>query len=210
MEEIIDNEYWLDGLKVEKYVIGEEETYITHGSGNVFADLGLDDAKGLFKWRCNCCRTEFYSEQYDRSDDGSGNGGAKCPCCKADGQFTYRKHSKPVEKLKSVLCDPEGKCCISGSNADRQVVDEALAILDQQAAHNPWQPIETAPKDRTRVLVSDRYYVDTAYFAKGEWWLYECSDDWYSCSINPTHWMPLPAAPQFDEDKSKHDLSKGE
>lgn len=32
-------------LKVEKYVIGKEETDITHGSGNVFADLGLDDGE---------------------------------------------------------------------------------------------------------------------------------------------------------------------
>lgn len=75
---------------------------------------------------------------------------------------------------------------------------KALRALQSQPAHNPWQPIETAPRDRTRVLVSDRYCVDTAYFTKGEWWLYECSDDWYSCSINPTHWMPLPAAPDLN------------
>lgn len=58
-----------------------------------------------------------------------------------------------------------------------------------------WKPIETAPKDRTRILVSDGFYVDTAYFNKGEWWHYECGDDWYSMSCNPSFWMPLPDAP---------------
>lgn len=34
-----------------------------------------------------------------------------------------------LEALESVLCDPEGKCCIDGSDADRAVVDKALAAL---------------------------------------------------------------------------------
>ena len=36
----------------------------------------------------------------------------------------------PVETLKAVLCGQDGKCCIAGSEADRKVVDEALAALD--------------------------------------------------------------------------------
>ena len=31
--------------------------------------------------------------------------------------------------LEAVLCGPDGKCCISGSDADRQIVDESLAAL---------------------------------------------------------------------------------
>jgi hypothetical protein len=34
-----------------------------------------------------------------------------------------------VEQLKSVLCDPEGKCCITGSDEDRATVDRALQTL---------------------------------------------------------------------------------
>ena len=34
-----------------------------------------------------------------------------------------------LEALESVLCDPEGKCCIDGSDADRAVVDKALAAF---------------------------------------------------------------------------------
>jgi phosphoribosylformylglycinamidine (FGAM) synthase-like enzyme len=35
----------------------------------------------------------------------------------------------PIEDLKAVLCDPEGKCCITGSDGDRRVVDDALREL---------------------------------------------------------------------------------
>ena len=31
------------------------------------------------------------------------------------------------EELTAVLCDPEGKCCIKGSDADREIIDKALA-----------------------------------------------------------------------------------
>lgn len=34
-----------------------------------------------------------------------------------------------LQQLESVLCDPEGKCCIAGSHWDRATVDEALAVL---------------------------------------------------------------------------------
>ena len=34
-----------------------------------------------------------------------------------------------IEQLKSVLCDPEGKCCITGSDEDRAIVDRALQAL---------------------------------------------------------------------------------
>jgi hypothetical protein len=34
-----------------------------------------------------------------------------------------------IEQLKSVLCDPEGKCCIQGSEEDRAIVDRALQAL---------------------------------------------------------------------------------
>jgi len=39
---------------------------------------------------------------------------------------------KILNDLRAVLCDPEGKCCISGSDADRAIVDSALAALATQ------------------------------------------------------------------------------
>lgn len=37
----------------------------------------------------------------------------------------------PIEQLQSVLCDPEGKCCITGSDEDRAIIDRALKALAQ-------------------------------------------------------------------------------
>lgn len=36
-----------------------------------------------------------------------------------------------LDQLKSVLCNPEGKCCIAGSDEDRAIVDRALEALAQ-------------------------------------------------------------------------------
>ena len=42
-----------------------------------------------------------------------------------------------IETLISVLCGPEGKCCISGSDDDRRLIDSALAELAQAAQPAP-------------------------------------------------------------------------
>lgn len=74
---------------------------------------------------------------------------------------------------------------------------------------NEWQPIETAPKDATPILIflphSERQKVCEV------WWAipYEgAADGWWSTPVGPsgrgytilpeaaTHWMPLPEPPQ--------------
>ena len=40
----------------------------------------------------------------------------------------------PLESLKAVLCDPEGRVCIDGSDGDRRVIQEALAALASERA----------------------------------------------------------------------------
>ena len=39
------------------------------------------------------------------------------------------KAESALAQLKAVLCDPEGRCCIAGSDEDRAIVDRALAAL---------------------------------------------------------------------------------
>jgi hypothetical protein len=63
-----------------------------------------------------------------------------------------------------------------------------------------WQPIETAPKDGTTILVCghacEGYYVADVKWVFGEWCLFDPCDDTHSYpSYDHTHWMPLPAPP---------------
>ena len=65
-----------------------------------------------------------------------------------------------------------------------------------------WQPIESAPRDGTPVLLylNDGQFMSmtTARFSYGQWSLIETggyasdSDVW----PDPTHWMPLPEPPK--------------
>lgn len=67
-----------------------------------------------------------------------------------------------------------------------------------------WQPISTAPKDDTRILVFDRD-VFIASWRKDEktkefhWLVSEADDDVCSTPagmlVRPSHWMPLPPPP---------------
>lgn len=70
-----------------------------------------------------------------------------------------------------------------------------------------WQPIETAPKDGTWVLLYDPKttcgiytgYYDPCYMGPriGGWFNGHMSDEEY-VEIFPTHWMPLPPKPEQD------------
>ena len=73
-----------------------------------------------------------------------------------------------------------------------------------------WQPIETAPKDGTAILLAIAGYraclgqwVDTprgGKFVAAEMDDFASFEDWGNYieahDYNPTHWMPLPPSPQ--------------
>lgn len=78
--------------------------------------------------------------------------------------------------------------------------DRTLRIEYGLAAYEKaqWQPIETAPKDGSWILVSDPSgtWMDSARFYEGAW----CSWPTTICQYGPeedppTHWMPLPEPP---------------
>ena len=56
-----------------------------------------------------------------------------------------------------------------------------------------WQPIDTAPKDGTDVLVWCGGAMFIACMEVGRWF-FDRTD--YSVKPLPTHWMPLPAPPE--------------
>lgn len=71
-----------------------------------------------------------------------------------------------------------------------------------------WQPIETAPKDGTRVLVANSHGAWMAEYSPVYGSGYRRATPWFSVMLNhehihgfarsgpPTHWMPLPEPPQ--------------
>lgn len=74
-----------------------------------------------------------------------------------------------------------------------------------------WQPIETAPKDGTKVLIygtqwlfdwqgdSDGPRIAVCSYDGEEGWDI-CHTTYYSTTcVNPTHWMPLPEFPKVPE-----------
>ena len=86
----------------------------------------------------------------------------------------------------------------------RLAADHLLAFLGARAVDSPtWLPIETAPKDGTRVLVFDKSWCGGRSRCEVSSWLpyKRCDGDvwaergsWSGVSI-ATHWMPLPSAP---------------
>jgi hypothetical protein len=67
---------------------------------------------------------------------------------------------------------------------------------------NGWQPIETAPKDTDVLIYRIARYgpmipIVAALFHNGEeagWCTFDHDSDWIEGK--PTHWMPLPPAPE--------------
>lgn len=92
------------------------------------------------------------------------------------------------------------------ADANPNVMFGARAVADMLREATGWQPIETAPRDGTMVLIyttrrvgvkAQRIvgpHVRQAYFAYGLWQM----GDFSTCEL-PTHWMPLPPAPKEGE-----------
>jgi hypothetical protein len=79
---------------------------------------------------------------------------------------------------------------------------------EAKAREDAWQPIETAPRDGTHVVVHARLghngkvrrsrrgcFVNVAHFEPSWGWLTSPSD----YQIKPTHWRPLPAPPALEQ-----------
>lgn len=80
------------------------------------------------------------------------------------------------------------------------------------ATGGAWQPIETAPRDGTAVLVMSDNWTgtktgraeecngDNTYVA--QWWKDDGCRGVWECPVEPTHWMPLPPPPSASASSS--------
>ena len=75
-------------------------------------------------------------------------------------------------------------------------MDSAIAALRQAIELDGWRPIETAPKDGTRILAFIDWWdgpeSNTGRFKNGRFW----PDYRDATSKMPTHWRSLPDAPK--------------
>lgn len=54
-----------------------------------------------------------------------------------------------------------------------------------------WQPIETAPRDGSFVLIACGDVYKARYDEIEDMWFFDVD----GCAVDPTHWRPLPAPP---------------
>ena len=90
--------------------------------------------------------------------------------------------------------------------ARARVAEAKLAALMRERDALTWQPIETAPRDSTPILVTGcnggRVILYAQFFEeradesfKGPGWL-GCFEGMQMWLAEPTHWMPLPKSPE--------------
>lgn len=98
---------------------------------------------------------------------------------------------------------------LSGDAHEKSLITttQAEAYADARVAESQqWQPISTAPKDGTAVLVSNERGAWIAKYEPVYQSGYRPENPWFSLMLNhdhmrkgkpysPTHWMPLPAPP---------------
>lgn len=110
--------------------------------------------------------------------------------------------------------DPAQKCVFVDMRPDEfeALLRETAAALEA-AREDGWQPIETAPKDGTRVLLWYEWHdlPVVGDFRHGRWWsvhslggnlAHPNGMDWEEV-VRPTYWRPLPAPPAIDQARGK-------
>jgi hypothetical protein len=99
--------------------------------------------------------------------------------------------------LQNNACDPE-LSMDEAISLGRDVILTALApLIAEWSAERQWQPIATAPKDGTWVLVMTTHWPHAEVSHWGNTFssveTFAWTNDEYTCK--PTHWQPLPSPP---------------
>lgn len=101
-----------------------------------------------------------------------------------------------IADLRSRI-NPKYAATVGTESYERRICAEALEAL---LAERDWLPIHTAPKNR-RVLVWSGQELYCAHWAQSAttgdeaWIVAEWGTEGDQALVRPTHWMPLPTAP---------------
>lgn len=113
------------------------------------------------------------------------------PICFCSGGSRYYEE-KIIEGVLHCRSTPLGKWEVSEG-----VIPDVENSLPREMK---WQPIETAPRDGTRILCWCGEYVDICFmqdkYEVGEVWMTDNCVDFGGYEM-PSHWMPLPEAPDM-------------
>lgn len=99
---------------------------------------------------------------------------------------------------------PDSNACREASQCQYGATPPQQEQAAPGAVQDGWMPIETAPKTTKSILVHcsemrNTYVVAWSHTRDGgEGWVYFCPGN-YMLIEEPTHWMPLPAAPKAQE-----------
>jgi len=89
-------------------------------------------------------------------------------------------------------------------NEFRDMLELIYAGQEIVDSMNEWQPIETAPKDGSRILaffpIINNYKILTVEFLRHRWYICPYDSEFEMMGGDPTHWMPLPNPPKQEKE----------
>ena len=111
-----------------------------------------------------------------------------CPTCRSE----FAREVNPQE-------DQEAWCGFCGCNVSAGCCKKTLDMNESD-----WQPIETAPRDGSQVVVwnPDNPYGEwplmAQWHAPSQTWSIHIEGQriWLGLPLDPTHWIPLPEPPE--------------
>ena len=111
-----------------------------------------------------------------------------------------------VERVRIIEQDHEPDGWPAIQTHELRAAANEIQRLREELAKREWQPIETAPKDGTSIILHIQKHNETYYDCKWGPYGFETyewdgeSYDWSPIlsSASLTHWMPLPEPPKED------------
>lgn len=123
------------------------------------------------------------------------------------------------DTLRSLVIEACGMMKVLDRDGERQAVDDYLARAGEAVASSRgWQPISSAPKDGSTIILRSGDVVDTGHWTDN----FHTSRPWQgwtwhtlvtkATAKQPSHWMPLPVPPvvppRLDDEKKDEDDSR--